>query len=119
MHQAVDRVEHGLHAGGGRIRFEADVQHFPGFAEPGGQLVEQRLAAQCREKPAVGSFEHVGNSREAALGQIGCLRAGFGGAAAVQPFRHRAFLRRHQPGAERAGDAVRVLRLAGIQPEHS
>ena len=42
--------------------------------------------------------------------EVGAHDAGLRRAAGMQALRHRAFLRRHQAGAERAGDAERVAR---------
>ncbi len=111
-HDVVEQAERRVDARRRRIGLEADLADLPGLAEALGEPGEVRLAAQRREEAAIGGFENVGNAGEAAPRQHRAGDAHLRGVAGVQPLHHRAFLRRHQPGGERAGDAEGVLGLA-------
>ena len=63
-------------------------------------------------------FEEADLNLGEALGKAGGAHARFRGAAGMHALHHRAFLRRHQAGAEGAGDAEGVQHLRFVEVQH-
>jgi hypothetical protein len=97
------------------VHLEADLGDFPVVAESFEQSRRVRCSREGAEEAAVTGFDDIGDAGEALPGKQGRLQAGLGGAAGMQAFHHRAFLGGHQPGAERARDAQRLLHAAGVE----
>ena len=89
-------------------------------AEAGHELVEIEAVLRARERraeAAVFAFEHVDDAGEALFGEQRAIEAALRRAAGMHALDHRAELRGHQPRGLRAGDAERVHRLFGIEPQ--
>ena len=91
------------------------LRDFPVGAEPVEQSRRVGRARDRAQEAAVARLDDIGDAGEALLGEQRRRHAALRGAAGMQALHHRAFLRRHQAGAERARDADRVLHLLGTR----